>query len=279
MRLYTIETGLFKLDGGAMFGVVPKVIWNELNRADERNLCTWAMRCLLIESGNRLILIDTGIGNKQSEKFFSHYQLHGSDTLDKSLRSYGFHYSDITDVVLTHLHFDHCGGCVTWNTTRTGYELAFPNAIYWVHIDHWTYAESPNAREKASFLTENIHPIKESGHLKFIDSDSFDQDIQFKVVNGHTGSMILPVVQYKDRPLIFCADLIPSSFHIPIHYVMGYDIRPLVSMQEKFDILQWVYDQKGVLFFEHDPRVECGVVERTEKGFKLSNSFRLNELI
>jgi glyoxylase-like metal-dependent hydrolase (beta-lactamase superfamily II) len=281
MRLHTIETGFFKLDGGAMFGVVPKVIWDTLNKADANNLCTWAMRCLLVESDNRLILIDTGIGNKQSEKFFSFYHLHGNDTLEKSLAKLGYHSSDITDVILTHLHFDHCGGCVTWNASKTGYMLAFPNATYRVHRSHWEYALAPNAREKASFLSENLLPMYESGHLSFFEKNENDflNLIKFKVVNGHTGGMIIPIIEYAGRPVIFCADLIPSSHHVPVHYVMGYDVRPLESMTEKQDIMNWAVEHNGILFFEHDPQVPCALIEKTERGFKLTHTSSLKDLV
>lgn len=234
MKLHTINTGLFKLDGGAMFGVVPKTIWQRTNPADENNLCTWAMRSLLIEDGNRLILVDTGIGNKQDDKFFSHYYLHGNDTLDSSLKSLGFHRDDITDVFLTHLHFDHCGGAIE----RNGDQLipAFKNATFWSNEDHWKWAVYPNDREKASFLKENILPIQESGQLKFIehtDGVELIKDFSIRFMYGHTDAMMLPQLSYKGKTIVFCADLLPSTGHLPIPYVMGYDTRPLETIKEK----------------------------------------------
>lgn len=249
MKLYTIDTGFFKLDGGAMFGVVPKSIWQKLNPADENNMCTWAMRCLLVEYHNRLILIDTGIGNKQNEKFFSFYYLHGDDSLIKSLNKHGFTYTDITDVFLTHLHFDHCGGAISFERSKEYYYPTFPNATYWSHSKHWDWAIHPNAREKASFLKENILPIQESGQLKFVDKDTYDLPFEYIDVYGHTEAMILPVVEYKGTKVIYLADLIPSSGHIPIPYVMAYDVRPLETLKEKEQVLERAFQENLVVIF------------------------------
>ena len=287
MQLYTIETEWFKLDGGAMFGVVPKSIWNRINPADENNLCTWAMRCLLIEDGNRLILIDTGIGNKQDDKFLSHYYLHGNNTLDASLASHGFHRGDITDVVLTHLHFDHCGGAVV----REGDRLlpAFPNAVYWSNEKHWQWAVEPNAREKASFLKENILPIRESGQLQFVSGSSnesgegvpevpFSENISLRLVSGHTESMMLPQVRYKGETIVFMADLLPSAGHIPLPYVMAYDMFPLTTLKEKKSFLEEALQKNYRLFFEHDAAIECCSLKETEKGIRMDKTFTIAEL-
>lgn len=279
MKLYTIDTGFFKLDGGAMFGVVPKSIWQKLNPPDENNMCTWAMRCLLIEDGNRLILIDNGIGNKQDEKFFRHYYLHGDATLDGSLARHGFHRDDITDVFLTHLHFDHCGGSII----REGDKLvpAFKNATFWSNPEHWQWATQPNEREKASFLKENILPIQESGQLKFIEQRenlAFSDNFQIRFVHGHTDAMMLPQLQYKDTTILYMADLLPSIGHIPIPYVMAYDMFPLTTLQEKKRFLQEAADNQYVLFLEHDPLVECCKVQLTEKGIRAGDTFKLSEI-
>ena len=278
MKLYSINTGHFKLDGGAMFGVVPKSIWNRLNPADENNMCSWAMRCLLIETTNRLILIDNGMGSKQDEKFFGYYYLHGSDSLDKSLAAHGFSRNDITDVVLTHLHFDHCGGSI--EKTATGlYEPAFKNAHYHVHEDHWKWAIQPNAREKASFLKENILPIQESGQLNFIDErEPLVEGVSFLRVDGHTEAMLLPKVSMKGSTLLFMADLIPSVHHLPLPYVMSYDVRPLSTMNEKTAILNQAVKENWVLFFEHDPLIECARLELTERGIKAATKGNLSDL-
>ncbi|MDB5197698.1 MAG: fold metallo-hydrolase [Flaviaesturariibacter sp.] len=287
MKLYSINTGNFKLDGGAMFGVVPKSLWNKINPSDENNLCTWAMRCLLIEDGQRLILIDNGIGNKQDDKFFGHYHLHGDATLDGSLAHHGFHRDDITDVFLTHLHFDHCGGSII----REGENLvpAFKNATYWSNEKHWEWAVSPNDREKASFLKENIIPIQKSGQLKFVKqpqhqnvdclpSAPFADGFDIRFTCGHTESMMLPEIRYKDRTIVFMADLLPSAGHIPLPYVMAYDMFPLTTLDEKKRFLNEAVSKNFVLFFEHDAQRECCELEQTEKGIKTGNSFSLNEL-
>jgi glyoxylase-like metal-dependent hydrolase (beta-lactamase superfamily II) len=279
MKLYTINTGHFKLDGGAMFGVVPKTIWNKLNPADENNMCSWAMRCLLIEDGNRLILVDNGMGNKQDDKFFGYYYLHGNDTLERSLNLHGFTSNDITDMVLTHLHFDHCGGSINYNSDRTKLEPAFKNAKYYSNKKHWEWAVNPNPREKASFLKENILPIQESGQLNFIDSSTeLIPGLSFIEVNGHTEAMMLPLIKYKNTTVAFMADLIPSVGHLPIPYVMGYDTRPLETLKEKDAILKQALENNWTLFFEHDPITECINLERTEKGIRKKDGFLLSEI-
>lgn len=278
MQLYTIDTGFFKLDGGAMFGVVPKSIWNKLNPADDKNLCNWAMRCLLVEDGDRLVLIDNGIGDKQDQKFFAHYYLNGDDSLEKSLKAKGFSVDDITDVFLTHLHFDHCGGSVKYNSDGKT-ETVFKNATYWSNQDHWHWATEPNAREKASFLKENILPIQESGQLKFIEEgQQLFPGFDVKFMNGHTDAMMLPVISYKGRKIVYMADLIPSMAHIPVPYVMAYDTRPLLTMEEKAPFMKEAVDNKYVFFFEHDPQIECCTVEQTEKGVRGVENFYLHEL-
>ena len=285
MKLYPIETGNFKLDGGAMFGVVPKTIWNKTNPADQNNLIDLAARCLLIEDGNRLILIDNGMGNKQSEKFFGYYSLWGTHSLDKSLAKFGFHRDDITDVFLTHLHFDHCGGSVQWNKDKTGYEVAFKNAKYWTNENHWEWATKPNLREKASFLSENILPIQESGQLYFMQlpEDDFVQksELDFGVffVNGHTEKMMIPHIQYQEKTICFMADLLPTAGHIPIPYVMGYDTRPLLTMPEKTKFLNAAAKNNYYLFLEHDAHNEIITVEQTEKGIRLKEVFSCDEIL
>jgi glyoxylase-like metal-dependent hydrolase (beta-lactamase superfamily II) len=281
MKLHVINTGYFKLDGGAMFGVVPKSIWERTNPADERNLCTWAMRCLLVEEGNRLMLIDNGIGNKQDEKFFGHYYLHGDDSLEGSLKKAGFAPSDISDMFLTHLHFDHCGGGVKWKDRSAGStEMTFPNARYWTNAQHWDWATQPNAREKASFLRENILPMQESGQLDFVpvheNARLHGHELIF--VNGHTDKQMLPKIQYKGHTLVFMADLLPSVGHIPLAYVMGYDTRPLLTLDEKARILNQAAEEGWVLFFEHDPVNECCTVKHTDRGVRLDKTFRLSDL-
>jgi len=279
MNLYTIDTGFFKLDGGAMFGVVPKTIWQKTNPADENNMCTWAMRCLLVEDAGRLILIDTGIGNKQSEKFFSYYFLHGDATVDSSLAKHGFHRDDITDVFLTHLHFDHVGGAVIRNGETL--EPAFKNATYWSNPNHWNWAVYPNEREKASFLKENIMPIQESGRLKMVevmDGVQFTDNISLRFVSGHTDAMMLPLINYKGKQLLYMADLLPSTGHLPIPYVMSYDMLPLTTMEERKKYWAEAIEKEYILYLEHDPVNECCTLQQTEKGIRLKDTFRLNEL-
>jgi glyoxylase-like metal-dependent hydrolase (beta-lactamase superfamily II) len=280
MQVYSIPTGFFKLDGGAMFGVVPKTLWSKVHPADENNLCTWALRCLLIEEGDKLILVDNGIGDKQDARFFSHYYLHGDDSLDKSLAAHGFHRDDITDVFLTHLHFDHCGGSIV----REGDKLipAFKNAKYWSHSRHWKWATEPNDREKASFLKENILPIQASGQLRFVDEhgggDAILPGLSVRLVYGHTDAMMLPEFTCKGRTVVFMADLLPSIWHIPLPWVMAYDMFPLTTLTEKKAFLEEAAAKKYVLFFEHDPVNECCEVEKTEKGLRSRQTFRLTDL-
>ena len=277
MNVYTVETGNFKLDGGAMFGVVPRVIWEKTNPADSKNLCNWAMRCMLIEDGNRLILVDTGIGDKQDEKFFSHFHLNGDVTLEKSLASLGFHCNDITDVLLTHLHFDHVGGAVKRDSGK--FALTFPNAKYWSNQKHWDWALSPNAREKASFLSENMMPIKELGHLNFIKKgDELGENIELLLVDGHTEQQMIPIISYNGKKIAFCADLIPSVGHLKIPYIPSYDVRPLLTMQEKHKFLSRVINEDILLFFEHDAYNECCSLVKREKKVKLEKTFKLNEI-
>ena len=279
MKLHTINTGFFKLDGGAMFGVVPKSIWQKLNPADENNMCTWAMRCLLIEEGNRLILVDTGMGDKQDAKFFGHYYLSGDDTLEKSLNKIGFSRDDITDVFLTHLHFDHCGGAII----REGDKLvpAFKNATYWSNEKHWQWAVNPNEREKASFLKENIIPIQESGRLQLIDTRdgvAFSENITIRFAYGHTEAMMLPQIRYKDKTIVYMADLLPSTGHIPLPYVMAYDMFPLQTLKEKRSFLEEACQNNYILYFEHDPVNECCTLQNTEKGVRVNQTCSLSEL-
>jgi glyoxylase-like metal-dependent hydrolase (beta-lactamase superfamily II) len=279
MKLHTIETGLFKLDGGAMFGVVPKSIWQKTNPADENNLCTWAMRCLLIEDGDRLTLIDTGIGDKMDDKLRSHLYLHGTDSLDQSLAARGFNRSDITDVFLTHLHFDHCGGAII----RQDGKLipAFENATYWSNEQHWNWAVNPNDREKASFLKENIMPIQESGQLKFVeekDGQDFQPGVKVRFAFGHTDAMMLPQIQYKGHNIVYMADLLPSTGHIPMPYLMAYDMFPLKTLQEKKLFFDEAVENEYILYLEHDVATECCTLTQTEKGVRLKDTFRLSEI-
>jgi glyoxylase-like metal-dependent hydrolase (beta-lactamase superfamily II) len=281
MKIHSLNTGNFKLDGGAMFGVVPKVLWSKTNPADENNLCTWAMRSLLIEDGNRLILVDTGIGDKQTEKFFSHYHLHGNDSLKGNLNKLGFDVSDITDVFLTHLHFDHCGGAIE----RQGEKLVpvFKNAEFWSTEKHWEWATKPNDREKASFLAENILPIQETGQLKYVQrKEDYTANVfpNFDVlfVDGHTESMMIPHIKYKGKTIVFMADLLPSVGHIPLPYVMGYDTRPLITLKEKKSFLEIAAEEKYLLFFEHDSKNELCTLQQTEKGIQLENTYSFKEI-
>jgi glyoxylase-like metal-dependent hydrolase (beta-lactamase superfamily II) len=280
MKIHSIDTGFFKLDGGAMFGVVPKTLWQRTNPADEYNLCTWAMRCMLIEDGDRLILIDNGIGDKQDAKFYSHYYLHGNASLTSSLHQSGFTHEDITDVFLTHLHFDHCGGGVKYIGSDGKLTLAFPNATYWSNADHWEWATKPNAREKASFLKENILPMQESGHLQFVDPNKPSPFSQFEIfyADGHTDKMMIPIIPYKGKKIAFMADLLPSVGHIPLPYVMGYDTRPLLTLEEKAEFLNRAATEELILFFEHDPVNQCCTVQHTDKGVRLNQTFDLNEI-
>jgi glyoxylase-like metal-dependent hydrolase (beta-lactamase superfamily II) len=279
MKLYTINSGNLKLDGGAMFGVVPKVIWNKLYPCDENNLCNWVMRCLLIESDNRKILIDCGIGDKQSEKFFSNYYLNGDDTLDASLAKVGFAVDDITDVILTHLHFDHCGGAVRWNKDKTDYIPTFKNATYITSKAQWEWATNPNNREKASFLKENILPIMEKGMIRLIDDDcELFPGISVRIFNGHTDGQVIPFITYKDKTIVYMADLLPSSAHIPLPYVMSYDTRPLITLKEKEAFMNEAAQNGYVLFFEHDLYRECCTVKETDKGVRMKDSLTLADI-
>ena len=283
MIIHPLNTGNFKLDGGAMFGVVPKTLWQRTNPADANNMCDWTMRSMLIEDGDRLILIDTGIGDKQSEKFFSHYYLSDENSFEPNLKKLGFGVDDITDVFLTHLHFDHCGGAIKRTKDGQGFEPVFKNAIYWSTENHWKWATKPNQREKASFLKENILPIEQSGQLKFIDRiGDFTQNVfnNFDVlfVDGHTESMMIPHIKYKGKTLVFMADLLPSIGHIPLPYVMGYDTRPLITLDEKGRFLNTAADNDYVLFMEHDSVNECCTLQQTEKGVRLKDTFQFSEL-
>jgi len=279
MKIYPIETGNFKLDGGAMFGVVPKPLWQRTNPADEKNMIPMSVRCMLIEDGDRLTLIDTGLGNKQSDKFFGYFDLYGDANLDDSLAIHGFHRDDITDVFLTHLHFDHCGGAIQWNKDRTGYEPAFKNAKYWSNQRHWDWATRPNFREKASFLEENILPIQESGQLNFLHLNAKD-DVGFNVLfkDGHTEKQMLPKIEYQGKTVVFMADLLPTVGHIPLPYIMGYDIRPLVTLKEKEVFLKEAADKEFYLFLEHDPYNELITVKHTEKGVRLKESYKFSDI-
>lgn len=285
MKIYPIEAGNFKLDGGAMFGVVPKTIWNKTNPADANNRIDIAARCMLIEDGNRLTLIDTGMGTKQSEKFFSYYSLWGEHSLDQSLKKYGFHRDEVTDVFITHLHFDHCGGCVNRKTSSEGFEVAFKNAKFWTNSNHWQWATQPNAREKASFLDENILPIQESGQLHFIERPEedfgFSNEMGFSIfyADGHTEKQMLPHIQFGEKTIVFCADLLATAGHIPIPYVMGYDTRPLLTLSEKTKFLHAAADNNYYLWLEHDAHNPIVTVEQTEKGIRLKEVFRLEDIL
>jgi len=277
MKLHVINTGNLKLDGGAMFGVVPKVMWSKIYPCDENNLCNWSMRCLLVEDGERKILIDCGMGDKQSEKFFSNYYLNGDDSLKKSLASLGLTADDITDVILTHLHFDHCGGAVSWNADRSGYVLTFKNAIYWTSRQHWDWATNPNNREKASFLKENILPIKEQGILNLVEEDTeIYPGISLRLFYGHTEGQAIPFIKYRDRTVVYMADLLPAAAHVPLPYVMAYDTRPLITLDEKEAFLKESARKEYILFLEHDILNECCTVQETEKGVRVKETFPLS---
>jgi len=278
MKLYSVNSGYFKLDGGAMFGVVPKSIWNKLNPSDENNMCNWAMRCLLIDAGDRKILIDTGLGGKQDEKFFSHYFLNGNDTLESSLKKHGFSFDDITDVLLSHLHFDHCGGSIKWNKEHSGYEPAFANATFWSNEKHWQWATVPNKRERASFLKENILPMQACGKLRFLsEGEELIPGVKMLYANGHTEAMMLPKITINGKSIVFAADLIPAAAHVPLPYIMGYDMFPMTTLTEKEVFLNEAVKGDYTLFLEHDPVHECCTVERTERGFKVKETFALSE--
>ena len=277
MKLYTIDAGLFKLDGGAMFGVVPKSFWSKLNPADDNNLCTWMMRCLLIHDQNRLTLIDTGMGNKQDPKWLSYYYRHGAGDLVQSIQKAGFSENEITDVILSHLHFDHCGGAVQWNSNRTKYEMTFKNARYWTHSEHFEYAKDSNLRERATFFTENIIPMQEAGQLFFVDKvEKPFENIEILTADGHTEKMLMPKISYKGQEILFVADTIPSHAHVPVPYVMGYDVRPIQTMIEKTDILTQVATNNWLLFFDHDPLFDCATIAQTERGFRVQEKGSLS---
>lgn len=285
MKLHTIHSGNFKLDGGAMFGVVPKSLWSRTNPADDNNMCPWSMRLLLIEDGDRLMLVDTGIGDKQSDKFFSFYFLFGDHSLDGSLKAAGFSRDDITDVFLTHLHFDHVGGAIQRAASgKDHFEPAFKNATFWSNERHWKWATEPNDREKASFLSENILPLQESGQLKFIDRGEGDRaldvfpGIDVLFADGHTDSQMIPIINYKGTKLVFMADLLPSTGHIPLPYVMGYDTRPLKTLEERKSFFPEVAQNEYVLFLEHDFYNDCCTLQMTEKGPRLKETFALKDL-
>lgn len=284
MNLYPINAGNFKLDGGAMFGVVPKSIWHRTNPADNNNMIDIAARCLLIEDGDRLILIDTGMGNKQSDKFYGYYFLWGDDSLESSLGNIGFNTDDVTDVFMTHLHFDHCGGSIQWNADRTGYESAFKNAHFWSNEDHWNWATVPNKREKASFLKENILPMQETGRLKFtelpVKNILLNSQLGFDIfyANGHTDKQMIPMINYKGKTICFMADLLPTVGHLPLPFVMGYDTRPLLTLDEKETFLKLAADHNYYLFLEHDAHNEIITVQHTDKGVRLKECYRCNEI-
>ena len=282
MNLYPVNAGNFKLDGGAMFGAVPKTIWNKTNPADQNNLIDIAARCLLIEDGKRLILIDSGMGNKQSKKFFSYYSLWGEDTLERSIKNVGFSIDDVTDVFFTHLHFDHCGGAI--KRSGSGFEPVFKNAIYWTNKKHWDWAINPNKREVASFLKENLLPIEETGSLNFIatpcDQFSFVDELGFEVfyADGHTEKQMLPIISHKGQKIAFAGDLIPTAGHVPLPYVMGYDVRPLTTLKEKDLFLNYAADNNVLLLLEHDSVNEAVSLKRTEKGVRVSQTLKCDEI-
>ena len=291
MTIQTIDTGPFKLDGGAMFGVVPKTIWQKLNPADDRNLCDWALRNLLVEDGNRLMLVDTGAGDKQDAKFFGYYDLPNGKTLTNAVEQAGYSINDVTDVLLTHLHFDHAGGAIRWvDSGRTKLAATFPQATYWSHSGQWDWATAPNPRERATYLRENFMPLHENGQLRFTDRESLNlPGVELLYMDGHTEKMTLPLFRLgggsgpggtpQPRTVVFCADLIPSAAHVPVPYVMGYDVRPLVTMDEKTHFLNRAIDENWLLVFDHDPTCEAATVERTEKGIRVKDRGTVAELL
>lgn len=279
MKLYKIETGNFKLDGGAMFGIIPKTLWNKVYPSEEKNLCNWSMRCLLIVDGDRKILIDNGLGDKLDDKFLRHYYLNGNDTLKKSLAKYGFSTDDITDMILSHLHFDHCGGNTKYNKDKTAYELSFKNATYWISKKQYNWAMQPNRMEKASFLKENILPVKESGHLRLIEEDcDILPNISVKLFDGHTEGQVIPHINYHGRTVVFMADLLPSIAHIPMPWIMAYDTQPLITLKDKERFYKNALENNYILFFEHDIYYECCTIHETEKGVRVKETFTLEEL-
>lgn len=278
MKLYPIETGNLKLDGGAMFGVVPKILWSRAYPSDENNLTNWAMRCLLVVDGDRKILIDNGIGDKQDFNFLRHFHLNGEDTLDGSLAKFGFSRGDITDVILTHLHFDHCGGSISWNKDKTGYELAFPNATYWTSRQQYEWAVEPNHRESASYLKENILPIEQSGHLKLIEEEGeILPNISVQLYDGHTEGQVIPLIKYNGKTVVFMADLLPSVAHIPLPWIMAYDVRPLQTLKDKERFYKEAVENEYVLFLQHDLYHECCTLHMTDKGVRVKETFRLEQ--
>jgi len=279
MKLYKIETGNLKLDGGAMFGVVPKVLWQKLYPADENNLANWAMRCLLVETEDRKVLIDTGMGNKQDAKFFSHYYPNGDDTLKSSLKKNDFNFEDITDVILTHLHFDHVGGAVKYNEKH---ELVptFPNAVYHISKIHWELAVNPNKREKASFLPENFLPLQEHNCLNLVETEGeIISGIEVKIYNGHTVGQMIPYITFKDKKIVFGGDLFPSTAHIPMPWIMGYDTQPLLTLKDKKRFFDEALNENQILFFEHDLYNECCTLKHTDKGVRVNETFTLKEFL
>ncbi|MBN2214889.1 MAG: MBL fold metallo-hydrolase [Bacteroidales bacterium] len=273
MRLAGIETGNFKLDGGAMFGVVPKSLWQMVYPADENNMCNLSLRALFIEDENRKILIDAGLGRKQNEKFFGYYYLNGNDSLDKSLSKEGISKSDITDVILTHLHFDHCGGAVEYDQNKKAFQATFPGATYWCSNDQWNWAMNPNLREKPSYLKENMLPLHESGQLKPFKHD-FDltPNVRIRLYNGHSQGMAVPFIRYQGRIIVYVSDLIPTSAHIPLSWICGYDTQPLLSLKEKEKFLDEAFRNNYILFFEHDLNTVCCTLQETEKGIRMKDS-------